>query len=252
MKDSVETRIDTSPLIVYNVRKKHGEKMTNEEIRKKLFEMKNEEYKLFQCKLMPNISPDTVIGVRIPQLRKFAKELYKGVDTAEFLSSLPHKYYEENNLHAFIIEQIKTVDECIEKTDRFLPYVDNWATCDSLRPKCFKYNVQAIIPKAREYIVSSHTYTARFGIELLMLYCLDEHFDEKYPLLVSQIESTEYYVNMMRAWYFATALAKQYESVIKFIESRTLDTFTHGKTIKKACESFRIPKEIKEYLKTLL
>lgn len=226
--------------------------MTNEEIRKKLFESKDEKYKLFQCKLMPTVPSDTVIGVRIPELRKLAKELYKSGDTAEFLSSLPHKYYEENNLHSFIIEQIKDVGECIAETDRFLPYIDNWATCDSLRPKCFKNNVQAVIPKAREYIASRHTYTVRFGIELLMLYCLDDLFDKKYPLWISETESGEYYVNMMRAWYFATALAKQYESVIEYIEKRKLDAFTHSKTIQKACESFRISEEKKEYLKTLL
>jgi len=223
----------------------------NNYIEKKLFEMQDSEYRSFNVKLIPGVDPDTVIGVRTPALRSFSSDIFKRDDKEVFLSDLPHKYYEENNLHGFVIERIKDYDECVEKTDRFLPYMDNWATCDLMSPKIFKKYKDRLIDDIKRWMASSHTYTIRFGIRMLMNFFLDEDFKEEYLGMVSAVSSGEYYVNMMIAWFFATALAKQYESTLPYIENRNLEKWIHNKTIQKAVESRRITKEQKEYLKSL-
>lgn len=210
--------------------------------------MGEEQYKEFSSKLMPTVSKETVIGIRTPILRKFAKELK---DYDKFLESLPHKYYEENNLHAFLLEREADFGECIKKLDVFLPYVDNWATCDSMKPKVLKKEPEQLLIHIRRWLKSKHTYTVRYAINLLMSYYLDDFFKKDFLLLVANIKSDEYYINMMRAWYFATALAKQYEETVPYFENYLLDNWTHQKTIQKALESYRISKEQKEYLKTL-
>ena len=220
-------------------------------VQKELFEMQDLEYKQFHSKLMPTISPDVIIGVRTPELRKYAKEFAKSKDYDEFLRELPHRYYEENNLHGFIIETIKDYDELIKAIDEFLPYVDNWATCDLMSPKVFKKNTDKLIIKIKEWIKSKETYTIRFGIGMLMKFYLDGEFKREYLDLCVGVKSEEYYVNMMIAWYFATALAKQYEETLPYIEQKKLDRWTHNKTIQKAVESYRITPEQKIYLKTL-
>lgn len=223
----------------------------NTMIQNKLFMLQDLSYKEFHSKLMPTINPDVIIGVRTPQMRAFAKEVFKQGDYYDFLSSLPHKYYEENNLHGFILEQINDYDELIQLIDRFLPYIDNWATCDFIAPKIFKKNTDKLIGKIKVWLKSSHTYTIRFGVNMLMKYYLDEHFSDKYLSLVADIKNSDYYIMMGVAWYFATALAKQYDATIPYIENKALDTQTHNKAIQKAIESRRIPPEQKEYLKTL-
>ena len=220
-------------------------------ITEKLFELQDTEYKLFHQKLMPTVSPDTVIGIRIPLLRSLAKEIDKNSLSEEYMKNLPHKYYEENNLHAFLIEKIKDFDKCIEETEKFLPFVDNWATCDSFRPKCFKNNTDKLLPHIENWLSSSHTYTVRFAIEALMLYYLDEHFDMKYPERISLIRSDEYYINMMIAWYFEAALLKQYKKILPFLTENKLPVWIHNKIIQKCIESHCFTKEQKEYLKTL-
>lgn len=223
----------------------------NHQIKEALFSMQDLEYKRFHSKLMPTIDPDTIIGVRTPQLRAFAKKISKEENTDIFLKTLPHEYYEENNLHAFLIEQIKDYEECISQIDIFLPFVDNWATCDMMRPKCFKKHTDELLDKIQEWLKSDHSYTIRFGIEMLMVFFLDEKFDKQYLEMVATVESNEYYVNMMIAWYFATALAKQYVSTVPYIEERRLPVWVHNKTIQKAVESYRITEEQKSYLKQL-
>ena len=223
--------------------------MNTNEIKKELFAMQDKEYKAFHSRLMPTINPDTIIGVRIPALRSFAKKLNKDADNAVFLKALPHQYYEENNLHAFLIEQISDFDLCICELNRFLPYVDNWATCDCMRPKSFKKNKEKLLPHIYTWLSSNHTYTIRFGIGMLMFYFLDEDYNIKYSDTVSEIKSDEYYVNMMIAWYFATALSKQWDRIIPYIENYRLPQWVHNKTIQKSVESYRITKEQKEYLK---
>lgn len=222
------------------------------DIRKRLFDMQNIEYREFHSKLMPTIAKDRIIGITVPNIRKLAKEISDTPEACQFLAKLPHGYYEENNLHAFLIEQIKDFDNCIAEVDRFLPYVDNWATCDSLRPKCFKLNTDRLLSYIYRWISSDKPYTVRFGIEMLMLYYLDDNFNAEYPQLVSKIKSEEYYVNMMIAWYFATALAKQYDSILPFLTEEKLSVWVHNKTIRKACESLCIPRSVKLYLKTLI
>lgn len=221
------------------------------EIEDKLFELQDVKYRDFQAKLIPNVNPQTIIGVRTPKLKKLAKEIIKENNYESFLEELPHKYYEENQLHMFIISAIKDYDECLKRFNEFLPYVDNWATCDQSSPKVFKKNSDKIINEIKVWIKSKETYTIRFGINMLMRIFLDDDFDEKYLEMVSKVKSKEYYVNMMIAWYFATALAKQYDDTISYIENKVLDTWTHNKTIAKAIESYRITNEQKEYLRTL-
>jgi len=219
-----------------------------ENIQKELLSMTDGEYKEFSAKLMPTVCKDKVIGIRIPALRKFAKTL---TDYDEFLQNLPHKYFEEDNLHAFLIEREKDFDRCIEKLDAFLPFVDNWATCDSMKPKVLKKEPEKLLAHINRWINSKDVYAVRYGINLLMSFYLDDNFDVKYLRLVADVKSDEYYINMMRAWFFATALAKQYEKTLPYIEEKVLDKWTHNKTIQKAVESFRITKEQKTYLKTL-
>lgn len=225
--------------------------MIDETIRQKLFEMQDLKYRDFHSKLMPTVEKVKIIGVRTPQLRKFAKEFCKTPDATEFLGSLPHNYYEENNLHGFLIENIKDYHMAISAINEFLPYVDNWATCDLMRPKVFKKHLPELLTEIRKWVKSGKTYTIRFGIGMLMSFFLDAEFSMEYPEIVASIKSDEYYVNMMIAWYFATALAKQYDRVLPFIESHKLDSWAHNKAIQKSIESYRITDEQKAYLRTL-
>ncbi len=220
-------------------------------VQARLFELQDLGYRDFHSKLMPTVPKEKIIGVRVPQLRKFAKEFGKTEDAKEFLKILPHKYYEEDNLHAFLIEQIKDFDECVSASDDFLLFVDNWATCDMMTPKIFRKNTDNLLPKIEEWLISDYTYQVRFAIGLLLKFYLDENFDEKHLSRVAGIKSDEYYINMMIAWYFATALAKQWEKTVPYIENKMLDKWIHNKTIQKAVESYRITKEQKEYLKQL-
>lgn len=222
-----------------------------EYVRKRLFEMQDIKYRDFNSKLIPTVNKNTIIGVRTPDLRKLAKELISHPDVSVFLDSLPHTYYEENNLHAFLIEQITDYNICIRQVNRFLSYIDNWATCDSFMPKIFKKEPKRTLCNIKFWISSTDTYVVRFGIGMLMRLFLDNDFSAEYLKLVSEIKSEDYYVNMMIAWFFATALVKQYDSTIVFLEKKCLPVWTHNKTIQKARESFRITKEKKEYLNTL-
>ena len=223
--------------------------MITEEIRQSLFELQDIKYRDFQAKLIPGKDTETMIGVRTPELRKLAKQMLKREDIGEFLRDLPHRYFDEDQLHAFIVSGIKEYGKCMEELMRFLPFVDNWATCD--QPGVFKKHKPELLAEIREWLGSEHTYTVRYGIGMLMQHFLDEDFDPAYPELVAGVHSEEYYVNMMIAWYFATALAKQYDAVRPFIEGRRLDPWTHNKTIRKAVESYRISDEQKEYLRSL-
>ena len=225
--------------------------MIREEIRKRLFELQDVSYRDFQVKLIPTVDPATVIGVRTPELRKLAKELSKRDDIDAFLETLPHDHFDENQLHAFILSGMKDYTKCMAGVCSFLPFIDNWATCDQLSPKVFSKNKTDLLVHINEWLQSDKTYTIRFAAGMLMEHFLDDDFDIKYPEMVAAIESDEYYVNMMRAWYFATALAKQYDRVISFIEEKRLDKWTHNKTIQKSVESYRISPEQKTYLKSL-
>ena len=222
-----------------------------EEIDKKLFELQDRDYREFQSKIIPTVGIEHFIGVRTPELRKFAGELVKREDYGDFLSDLPHKYFDEDQLHAFMISSMKDYDKCVEELEKFLPYVDNWATCDQMSPKIFKKHKSELLDKIDIWISSDKTYTVRFAIGMLMEHFLDEDFDIRYPGKVANIRSEEYYIKMMIAWYFATALAKQYEAVIPFIENDRLDVWTHNKTIQKSVESYRITAERKAYLRSL-
>ncbi len=225
--------------------------MTKAEIRERLFSLSDEKYKAFHSKLMPTVDPEKIIGVRTPVLRKFAAELYRSAEYKNFMCDLPHRYYEEDNLHAFLIEKLKDFDECVSETEKLLPYIDNWATCDMLRPKALKKEPKKLEEKILEWISSDKAYTVRYGIGCLLSYFLDENFSQEHLKIVSEIRSEEYYVNMMIAWYFATALAKQYDSAVVYIERRKLPKWVHEKTIQKAVESYRISAETKAYLKKL-
>ena len=220
-------------------------------IREKLFELQDTSYGAFQAKLIPTIDPETVIGVRTPALRKLAKELSKEPEISTFLLELPHRYFEENQLHAFIISGIKDYETCMEQTERFLPFIDNWATCDQFTPNVFKKHRLDLLNHIHIWIRSEKTYTVRFAVGMLMRHFLDDSFDPSYLDMASEVRSEEYYVNMMTAWFFATALAKQYDAAVPFIEEHRLDAWTHNKTIQKATESYRITPEQKEYLRSL-
>ena len=222
-----------------------------EEIEGTLFSLADETYAAFQSKLMPTVGKERIIGVRIPEIRRLAKEFAKREDIGTFLDALPHRYYDEDCLHGLIVASMKDYDECVRRLDEFLPFVDNWASCDIITPKAFANNLDKLETKIDEWINSPHTYVIRFGIQMYMNFFLDEHFALPQAEKVAKIKSDEYYVNMMSAWYFATALAKQYESVIGFIESGKLTEWVHNKTIQKACESYRIPDEVKNYLRTM-
>ena len=225
--------------------------MITDDIRKELKKLQDKGYRDMQVTIIPTVDADSIIGVRTPALRQLAKELSKREEISEFLSDLPHKFFEENQLHAFILSGMKDAESCIRLVDEFLPYVDNWATCDQMSPKVFKKHKQLLLEYVDKWIKSDHTYVKRFAIGMLMEHFLDEDFKTSYLTKVSKIRSEEYYVNMMIAWYFATALAKQYEDTLPFIEKQKLDKWTHNKSIQKAVESYRITPEQKEYLKTL-
>lgn len=222
-----------------------------QEIRQRLFEIRDDKYQQFNSSLIPNVNSELVIGVRTPELRKYVAELAKREDIGKFLAALPHEYFEENQLHAFIIEKTRDYDRCLSEVEEFLPYIDNWATCDQCIPKVLTKNPERLIEAVRRWVSSDKPYTVRYGIGMLMRAYLDDGFEPEYPQLVAGVESQEYYVNMMRAWYFATALAKQYEAVIGYFEDGRLDLWTHNKAIQKACESYRVNNEHKAYLKTL-
>ncbi len=225
--------------------------MIVEEIRKELFGHQDLKYRDFQAKLIPGMDPERIIGVRTPVIRDMAKRFSKREDIGAFLSDFPHEYFDENQMHAFIISGLKGFGECLAAVSEFLPYVDNWATCDQLSPKVFKKHRIELLGPVRAWMNSGETYTVRFGIGVLMEDYLDEAFTTAFPEMVAAVRSDEYYVRMMIAWYFATALAKQYDAVLPFIEGRKLDPWSHNKAIQKAAESFRITPERKEYLKTL-
>ncbi len=222
-----------------------------EEIRKQLFEFQDVKYKDFQKNLIPTVDPESIIGVRTPELRKYAKQLVKENKTDEFLSDLPHKYFDENQLHAFILSELKDYEKCVEEVCRFLPYVDNWATCDQMSPNVFKKHRTELMEYIKQWLESDKTYTVRFAIGMLMQHYLDDEFDIGYAEMVQEVKSEEYYINMMIAWYFATALAKQYDNILPVLEQNRLDVWTHNKVIQKAVESYRIMPEQKAYLKSL-
>ena len=221
------------------------------DLHKELIQLQDLKYRELQLRIIPSIDPASVIGVRTPALKTMAKEMLKSGDYTAFLQELPHEYFEENQLHAFLISGIKDFDECMKELEKFLPYVDNWATCDQMSPKVFKKNKEALLTHIKKWIQSQHTYTIRFGVGMLMEHFLDDAYDPCYPAMVAALRSEEYYVNMMIAWYFATALAKQYESILPFLEEKRLDDWTHNKAIQKSMESYRITKEHKQYLRTL-
>lgn len=216
-----------------------------------LFQVQDKGYRDFQSKLIPTIPAETIIGVRTPAIRKLAKEYAKDPESAVFLMQLPHTYYDENILHALLVAEIKDYDTCVKEVERFLPYVDNWAVCDIFSPKVFKKNRDRLIKKIKEWTASGHPYTCRFGMEMLMTHFLDENFRPEYLEIPAAVHSEEYYVNMMIAWFYATALAKQWDAAVSYIEEKRLNPWTHNKTIQKARESYRITPEQKEYLKTL-
>mgnify|MGYP005754504801 FL=1 len=220
-------------------------------IRARLFALQDEGYRAFHSRLMPTVPPETVIGVRVPALRRLAKRLAGTPQAEAFLQELPHIYYEENNLHAFLLESIRDYDAALAATEKFLPYIDNWATCDSFCPKVFAKHKEDLLPVLRRWMASDHPYTVRYGMEMLMRYYLDEDFRPEHLAWAAAVHSGEYYINMMRAWYFATALAKQPEAALPWLTERRLDVWTHNKTIQKAVESSRIPAETKEFLRTL-
>ncbi len=217
----------------------------------RLMEVKDDAYRDFQTKLVPNISPETILGVRTPDMRKIAKEVFESSEKDTFLNDLPHQYYEENLIHFFVISMIKDFDECVQDVETFLPYVDCWPVSDQASPKAFKKNHQKLLPYIRKWIASDHVYTARFGIRMLMNEFLGDDFKEEYPELVANKKGDDYYLKMMVAWYFATALAKRYDETIPYFEDHRLDEWVHKKAIQKAIESYRVSDEHKEYLKSL-
>ena len=222
-----------------------------EQIRNRLFELADPVYRDFQSSLIPNSDRDIFIGVRTPVLRAYAKELYGTEEASAFLKDLPHRYFDENQLHDFLLGKEKPFGRCVEEVEKFLPYVDNWATCDQLSPAVFRKNREALLPYIRKWIASDHVYTVRFGIGMLMSHFLGDLFDPEYFGCVSSIRSEEYYINMMIAWYFATALAKQYDTAIPYIEDHRLSVWVHNKTIQKSVESYRVPDDRKKYLRSL-
>lgn len=221
------------------------------EVQKALFSLKDQSYWAFHTKLIPNVDPATVIGVRTPQLRKFAKEFAASPSAAEFMRQLPHRYYEENNLQVYLIEPMRDLAEALAAVEAFLPYVDNWATCDAMNPRVFKAHHAELLPHVKRWVASEHEYTIRFGMEMLMLHYLEEDFSPEFPAMVAAVTREEYYIRMMVAWYFATALAFQWEACIGYLEQQKLPRWTHNKTIQKAIESYRITEEQKKYLRAL-
>ena len=222
-----------------------------ENLEKELFEMQDLKYRDFHSRLLPGLDKETIIGIRTPMLRKFTKEYAKTPEADLFMQELPHRYYEENNMHMMIASWIKDYEKCFAQVKRFLPYVNNWATCDLPAPKAFAKHKDELLPKIGSWIASDETYTIRYGIGMLMTFYLDEDFRPEYLKMAADVESEEYYVNMMIAWYFATALAKQWDATIPYLKERKLPEWVHRKTIQKAIESYRITPEQKVYLKTL-
>lgn len=216
-----------------------------------LIKVKDDAYRAFQAKLVPNVSPETILGVRTPEMRKIAREIFVSPDREAFLSDLPHRYYEENLIHFFVISMIRDFDACVRAVETFLPYVDCWPVSDQATPKAFAKNHEKLLPYIRKWIASEHVYTARFGIRMLMNEFLGEDFREEYPELVANKKGEDYYLKMMAAWYFATALAKRYDETVPYFEDRRLDEWVHRKAIQKAVESYRVSDEHKEYLKSL-
>lgn len=217
----------------------------------RLIEMKSDEYAAFQAKIINNIESGTILGIRIPKIKKLAKELYEKPEKTEFFKELPHKYFEENLLHIMLITLEKDFDKCIDELETFLPYADNWAVTDQTVPKCFKKNHEKVLPIIEKWLKSDHTYTARYAMIIYMKEFLDDDFDKKYLDMISRKRGEDYYLKMMIAWYFATALAKQYDATIPYIENKKLEKWTHNKAIQKSIESFRVSDEHKEYLRTL-
>ena len=218
-------------------------------ITEQLFELQDVAYGDFQAKLMPTIDRKSIIGVRTPALRKLAQQIYKTAAGQEFIGHLPHRYYEENNLHAFIVAKNADFDEAMRQTNLFLPYIDNWATCDSFTPKVFGRHPDKLLTAVNVWLASNHTYTVRFAIRMLMTFFLDERFKPEYAQMVAAVKSDEYYIKMMVAWYFATALAKQYDAIVGLITSPILDPWTHNKAIQTVIESYRITDVQKSFLK---
>lgn len=216
-----------------------------------LFALRDEEYAAFQAKLTPSVDKDLFIGVRVPEVRKIAKTLRDDPSAAEFLRELPHKYYDENMLHGLLVSEINDYGRAVDETDRFLPFVDNWAVCDIMSPKVFRKHKTELLGKIRKWTASGETYTVRFGIEMLMSHYLDDDFKPEYLDIPASVHSDEYYVNMMIAWFFATALTKQWNAAVPYLEQRRLDEWVHKKTVQKARESYRITDEQKSYLLTL-
>lgn len=221
------------------------------EIENKLFSFQDLSYRDFHAKLMPTVNKESIIGVRVPLLRKYAKELVGTAEAESFMASLPHRYYEENNLHAFLIALTKNFDLCIERLDSFLPFVDNWATCDGMSPKILKKEPERLLLKIKEWLKAEHTYTRRFAVKCLMDFYLDENFSAEILSLVASVKSDEYYVNMCSAWFFATAVAKQPESTVPYLTENRLSVWVHNKTIQKAIESYRISDDVKMKLRAL-
>ena len=220
-------------------------------VQKELFAMQDLQYRDFHSRLMPTVKKEKVIGVRTPQLRKYANVFANTGDALVFMQNLPHQYYEEDNLHGFLIEKIKVYEDCIEALDRFLPYVDNWATCDMMCPKVLKKEPGQLLEKIKDWINAKDVYMVRFGLKCLMNYYLDDYFSIECPALAASVKSEEYYIQMMQSWYFATALAKQYDVILPFLLEHRLSKWVHNKTIQKAVESYRITADQKNYLKTL-
>ncbi|MBQ0142357.1 MAG: DNA alkylation repair protein [Prevotellaceae bacterium] len=221
------------------------------DLQQHLFKLRDAEYAMFQAKLTPGIPEENFIGVRVPILRKFAKDYMKNPECNSFIHTLPHIYYDENMLHGLLLSEVKDYDECVDLVDQFLPYVDNWAVCDIMSPKVFRKHKGKLIHKIQQWSKSTHTYTCRFGLEMLMSHFLDEDFQSEILDIPLHARHEDYYVKMMVAWFFATALTKQWDASISIIESKQLAPWTHNKTIQKACESYRITPEQKTYLKLL-
>ena len=220
--------------------------MKHNELLSTLFALQDLKYRDMQVRIIPNIDPETIIGVRTPDLRRLAKEMEVG---EVFKQTLPHRFFEENQVHSFLLERGKDFETTISEVEAFLPHVDNWASCDQLSPKVFKKHRRALLPYIYRWLESDKPYTIRFGIEMLMIHFLDEDFNSAYPELVANVRHEDYYVRMMVAWYFATALAKQYEAVFPYISGYRLEKWTHNKAIQKSVESYRITPEQKEILK---
>lgn len=225
--------------------------MITDEIRDKLFALSDENYKTFNSRLIPTVPLEKMIGVRTPALKQLAKETARSADCGSFLSALPHDFFEENQLHAFIISLSKDFNECIAQTTKFLPYIDNWATCDQLCASVYKKHTDELMPYILRWISSEHIYTVRYALRCLMMYYLDDKFDPQQLSLAASANNSDYYVAMAQGWYFATALAKHWNETLPWLEQRRLDLVVHKITVKKALESFRVCDEHKAVLREI-